>query len=112
MTGDVRIRPYVERAVEYTVNAQHPTTGGWRYQPGDQGDMSQFGWQVMALKSAALAGIHDPTEDARGYVALSATMRTGTAWRALSGYRPGTPASRSMTAEALVCRYFLDLAPE
>jgi aspartokinase len=57
------IKPAVERAVAYTVAAQH-SGGGWRYQPGDVGDMSQFGWQIMALKSAELAGVkvHDLTE--------------------------------------------------
>ena len=56
MTKDDRIRPYLERAVAYTIAAQHPSGGGWRYQPWryqteDFGDMSQFGWQLMALKS-------------------------------------------------------------
>ena len=110
LTGDVRIRPYVERAVQYTVDSQHPTTGGWRYQPGDQGDMSQFGWQVMALKSAALAGIPIPHKTREGMLHFLQRCEQGP-HGGLSGYRPGTPASRPMTAEALACRYFLDLAP-
>src|SRR5699024_7243360 len=50
MTGDKALRPTVEKAMRYTLASQHPL-GGWRYQPGDAGDMSQFGWQVMALKN-------------------------------------------------------------
>ncbi len=110
LTGDVRIRPYVERAVSFTVKAQHPTTGGWRYQPGDQGDMSQFGWQVMALKSASLAGIPIGQETREGMLHFLQRCEHGIQG-GMAGYKPGAPPSRSMTAEALVCRYFLDLAP-
>lgn len=110
MTGDVRIRPYVEKGVAYTVNAQHPTTGGWRYQPADQGDMSQFGWQVMALKSASMAGIAIPQQTREGMLHFLQRCEQGR-HGGLCGYRPSAPASRPMTAEALVCRYFLDLAP-
>ena len=112
MTGDVRIRPHVERAVEFTVSAQHSISGGWRYQPGDLGDMSQFGWQVMAHQER-VAGRHpDSAEDARRDAAFSAALRTWALHGGLAGYKPGAPPSRSMTAEALVCRYFLDLAPD
>ncbi len=111
MTGDVRIRPGVERAVEFTVNAQHSISGGWRYQPGDQGDMSQFGWQVMALKSASLAGIPIPQKTREGMLHFLQRCEHGL-HGGLAGYKPGAPPSRAMTAEALVCRYFLDLAPD
>ena len=111
LTGDVRIRPAVERAIEFTVTAQHPISGGWRYQPGDLGDMSQFGWQVMAIKSASLAGIAVPQKTREGMLHFLQRCEMGT-HGGLSCYRPGTPPSRSMTAEALVSRYFLDLAPD
>ncbi len=110
LTGDLRIEPYVERAVQYSVKAQHPTTGGWRYQPCDQGDMSQFGWQVMALKSASLAGIPIPQETREGMLHFLQRCEHGK-HGGMAGYKPGSPPSRSMTAESLTCRYFLDLAP-
>ena len=38
--------------------AQNPNIGGWRYTPGvESGDTSVVGWQVMALKSAQMAGL-------------------------------------------------------
>ena len=52
LTGDARLVVHVQRGVDYSVYAQNKTEGGWRYQPGDQGDMSQFGWQVLAMHSA------------------------------------------------------------
>ena len=111
MTGDVRIRPYVRKAIEYTVNAQNPTSGGWRYQPGDQGDMSQFGWQVMALKSAGMAGIPIPDSTRAGMIAFLNRCALGR-HDGLACYQPGRPAARAMTAESLVCRYFLKLEPD
>ena len=45
MTGDGRLRDYAERAIGYTIRSQDRQTGGWRYQPADSGDMSQFGWR-------------------------------------------------------------------
>jgi hypothetical protein len=58
MTGDERLRPYVERAQQYTLWRRRSEDGGWRYQRGDrEGDTSQLGWQLMALRSAEMAGI-------------------------------------------------------
>ena len=60
LTGDPGLRPFLERALAYTVRSQHPVTGGWRYQPGDEGDTSQLGWQLMSLHNAELAGVPIP----------------------------------------------------
>lgn len=106
MTGDNRLRPYVERAVRYTVSAQHGASGGWRYQPAEQGDLSQFGWQVMALKSAELAGIAIPERTQAGMARFLRSVSSGK-HRGLASYRPGEGATRTMTAEGLACRIFL-----
>lgn len=109
MTGDPRLRPYVDRAVKYTVRTQHLTDGGWRYQPGDPaGDTGQLGWQLMALRSAELAGIRLPSRTRAGMIrflnSVAAGRRSG-----LASYQPRSYATRTMTAEALVCRLFLRL---
>jgi len=106
MTGDEALRPAVEKAVRYTLRAQNPRTGGWRYRPGDDGDMSQHGWQVMALKSAELAGIEVTDASKRGSLRYVASVSSGRQGE-LAAYRPGQLPSRTMTAEALVCRQFL-----
>ena len=106
MTRDERLRPYVERAVRFTVRAQDATSGGWRYQPGDPGDMSQFGWQLMALQSADLAGIPIRSQVRAGMIRFLNSVAAGP-HRGLASYRPGARPSRTMTAEALVCRLFL-----
>jgi hypothetical protein len=57
MTKDDGVGKSARRAVEYIERAQNQSTGGWRYTPGEKGDTSVFGWQIMALKSAQLAGL-------------------------------------------------------
>lgn len=111
MTGDQRLKQYVERAVAYSLAAQDPYSGGWRYQVGDRGgDMSQFGWQVMALKSAELAGIAGMARADAGIQRFLTACEQGPR-RGLAGYRPQEGASPTMTAEALACRFFLRKAP-
>ncbi|GIW96069.1 MAG: squalene--hopene cyclase [Pirellulaceae bacterium] len=108
LTGDQRLRPALDRAQRFTIAAQSPVDGGWRYRPGDlEGDTSQFGWQLLALKSAEVAGVAMPLESrhrARRFLDRVSGGRYG----GLASYRAGMPVSRAMTAEALVCRYFLD----
>lgn len=108
MTGDPRLRPYVERAVKYTIRTQHLTDGGWRYQPGDPGDTSQLGWQLMALRSAEMAGIRLPGKTRAGMIRFLNSVAAGRRG-GLASYRPRSRATRTMTAEALVCRLFLGL---
>jgi hypothetical protein len=106
LTGDQRLKPYVQRALDYSFAAQHSQTGGWRYRPGDDGDMSQFGWQVMAIKSGQLAGIDVPQSTYDGmhrFVAANTAGKFG----GLGRYRANENVSRTMTAEAICCRLFL-----
>ena len=109
MTRDTRLREPVSRAVGYTLRAQDPRGGGWRYRPGDAGDTSILGWQLMSLKSAELAGIPIPENTRRGIIRYLQSVASGKHGGQAS-YRPGEAVSRSMTAEALVCWQFLGIA--
>ncbi|HTN75704.1 MAG TPA: hypothetical protein VL096_10680 [Pirellulaceae bacterium] len=108
MTGDHRLKPYVEKAGAFSIRAQHGTTGGWRYLPGDPGDMSQFGWQVMALKSAEMAGVAVPEKTHHGMLRFLHNNTSGR-HHGLASYRAGERPSRTMTAEAFACRVLLNL---
>ncbi len=110
MTGDVRLRPYAERAIAFTLQSQNRQTGGWRYRPSDTGDTSQLGWQVMALKSAELAGIPVPLRAKQGVTRFLSYVSSGEAG-GIATYRPGKPPSPAMTAEALFCRLFTGTRP-
>ena len=106
ITGDQRLLPFVQRGVDYSVRAQNRRDGGWRYQPGDSGDMSQFGWQVLALHSAKLGGAvvpHATFDRMEDFLKQCCSGAGG----GLASYRPGQGPSTTMTAEALLCRYFL-----
>ncbi len=108
MTGDPRLQKPLRLGIGYSVQAQNKQDGGWRYQPGDRGDMSQFGWQVMAFHGAAHAGVAiEPATQSRMQGFLN-SCRSGQ-HRGLASYRPGEGPSTTMTAEALVCNYFLDV---
>ena len=65
MTQDEALRDPAQAALDFICHAQHPR-GGWRYFPGQPGDMTVFGWQFMALKSGRMAGLDvpSPTVDA------------------------------------------------
>ncbi len=61
MSSDESLKPVVEDAMQYIVSAQHGA-GGWRYIPGEPGDMTVTGWQLMALKSCQMAGLEPPAK--------------------------------------------------
>jgi hypothetical protein len=109
MTGDQQLREPLARAVAYTLAAQDPVGGGWRYRPREAGDTSQLGWQLMVLKSAELAGISVPQSAWRNASRFLDAVSAGN-HRGLASYRPDEEISHPMTAEALACRQFLGLA--
>jgi hypothetical protein len=61
MTQDEALRPLAQGALEFIVNSQH-SAGGWRYFPGQAGDTTVFGWQMLAVKSAKAADLFVPDE--------------------------------------------------
>ncbi len=106
VTQDPKLKEPAERAVDFIVNSQSPDDGGWRYNPGEQGDTSVMGWQMLALRSAQLAGLKVPTEvfkKATSYLDKAAVDAGKTAY----AYQPGGPASPVMSAEALLVRQYL-----
>jgi hypothetical protein len=104
MTGDEQFKDPAQRAVNFIVEAQH-AGGGWRYRPGEPGDTSVVGWQVMALQSGRAAKLKVPetTMELAGHYLDSASSRGG----ALYAYRPGSGPTHVMTAEGLLCRMYL-----
>jgi len=106
MTGDrdLLLEP-ATRAVVYVVDAQ-ALGGGWRYSPGQPGDTSVQGWQIMALGSAVNAGIsvaESVFERSNQFLDTTCVDRRG----GLYSYTPGNGhATTTMTAEALLCRQY------
>jgi hypothetical protein len=105
MTCDAALVEPIRSALAYTARAQH-AGGGWRYRPGDPGDTSQLGWQLMALASAELAGLTVPEPVWRRAEAYLQSVSRGRAG-GLAAYQPGTGVSRTMSAEATYCKLLL-----
>ena len=118
MTGDQTFQQPAQRAINFIENAQHGK-GGWRYMPGQPGDTSVFGWQMMALQSAGAPDINldvdESTLQLADYflddVTAGASFKGRRNRRLPEGsaycYQRGRSATAAMTAEAILCRMYL-----
>jgi hypothetical protein len=111
MTRDDRIAAAARLAVGYIERAQNESTGGWRYVPGDAGDTSVFGWQIMALKSAQLAGLPVNSvvfDNAQRWLhSVAKGEHLG-----LYSYQPYQQVTPSMTAVGMLCRQYMGIDPK
>jgi hypothetical protein len=104
LTRDPQLRDPAQKAIDFIVKAQH-SAGGWRYRPGQAGDTSIVGWQLMALRSAQMAYLHVPDDVfQRANRFLDSVQRDSVGGQ--YAYVPGQRATDAMTAEALLCRQF------
>lgn len=105
LTQDEKLRSAAQLALDYIVKAQH-NGGGWRYYPGQAGDTSVVGWQLMALRSGQMAYLKVPDvtiDRARKYLISAQCDSSGARY----AYMPGHGPSAVMTAEGLLCRQYL-----
>lgn len=112
LSGDQELRQPAQTALNYIVRAQHRVRGGrgggWRYNPGEAGDTSVVGWQLMALKSGQMAYLHVPAKTFEGAgTFLDSVVADQAKIGAEYTYQPGGRSSPAMTAEALLCRQYL-----
>jgi hypothetical protein len=106
LSGDKNVGIAAQAAVNYIVKAQNENDGGWRYNPGDPGDTSVLGWQVMALKSAQMAGFSVPYKTFKGAKKWLDAAASGPNASRYS-YQPGQAATVTMTAVGLLARQHL-----
>ena len=133
MTGDEAFRKPAQQAINFIEKAQH-REGGWRYKPGQEGDTSVLGWQLMALQSARGANAGLQMDDAtleladqfldivgRSYPEPSDRLKRKSPARAarmqifadapsrtLYRYQKADAEPKAvMTAEAILCRMYL-----
>jgi hypothetical protein len=116
MTGDPALRPGIQAACQYTLNAMNPRTGGWRYEfpTEDPGDTSQFGWQAMVLNSSANNQAIAISPQTRMLLQRFLDSVSTGRYGGLGVYRPRAnqiafpeQATPSMTAEALASKLLL-----
>ncbi len=109
MTRDKTYGAAAQKAVYFIENAQHPTGGGWRYAPRQEGDTSVVGWQVMTLKSAQMAGLSVNSQTLEGAKRYLATCGNGAGefgYMADKGFTP------PMSAVGLLCAQYLGAAKD
>lgn len=107
MTGDPTLLQSVTSAAGFTIKCQDPISGGWRYVPQDKGDLSQFGWQALALRSAHHGGLDIPTNTWTHMDRFLDSVAGGT-HGGLGKYRPQESPTTTMTAEKLACHLLLE----
>ncbi len=103
MTGDPQLKDVAQRAVDFIDYAQDKKGGGWRYTPGEPGDTTVTGWELMALKSAQLANlrVRSPT------VLLVSDFLDSVQSEGGAKYGYMTPEARkTTTAIGLLCRMY------
>ncbi len=106
LSRDEKLRIPAEKAIRFIISAQDRGGGGWRYAPGQPGDVSVFGWNIFAIRSAGMAGIKVSKRVLKlcsKFLDESATDNARTTYSYMVGREP-TPV---MTAEALVARQIL-----
>jgi hypothetical protein len=107
MTKDPKIGNPAQAAVAFIERAQNRDTGSWRYEAQrHDGDTSVFGWEVMALKSAQMAGLAVSSfnlENCQHWLQLVAKGEH----RGLFCYQYGREPGPAMTAVGLLCRQYL-----
>lgn len=103
LTSDPGLRDLAQQAIHFIVSAQDREGGGWRYTPGEPGDTTVSGWQIMALKSGQMArlSVPSPTLHAAGRFLDRVQNQDG----ALYGYMTPDPRPAT-TAIGLLCRMY------
>lgn len=103
MTGDDSLRSYAQDAVNFLVYAQDAKGGGWRYDPGEPGDMTVTGWQIMALRSGQMVYLRIPPDTFSGAVRFLDSA--GQDYGAFYGYLAGGK-EPTCTAVGLLSRMY------
>ena len=105
MTHDPSLAAPAQAAANFIVAAQDSNGGGWRYRPGEPGDTSVVGWQLMALKSAKMAYLKVPDDTFRkaGYFLDSVQSERGSTY----GYQEPSARRPATTAIGLLSRMYL-----
>ncbi len=119
MSKDAELKGPAQKSVDYTVKVHQKPYSGWRYRPGEEGDISHTGWFIMQLKSAKVAGLQVDGSAFQGGMnfvnkVLSAKSgcsvyhieQAGPAFKnGWIGKAMGRPARR--TSISMVCRLFM-----
>ena len=112
LTQDPKLREPLEKAIDFIIKAQNQNHGAWDYRPNSTRiDTSVSGWQIMALRSARLAGLELPDRpfelSAKWLDSIGAGQHRG-----IYGYDRRSYKTHAMVATGLFAQQLLGLSPE
>lgn len=111
LTKDPELYDPLQSAVFFLVDAQGTNSGGWRYSPREEGDMSVSGWGIMAVKSAEFSGIHVQQKTFEGVRKWLKSVGNGPNSGQFSYQPGGGHASPAMHATGFFCSQLMGLSP-
>jgi formylglycine-generating enzyme required for sulfatase activity len=103
--SDIKLKRLARKAIRFIKKTQDKKGGGWRYEPGEEGDTSVVGWQVMALQSAKTGDIAVSRQTGYGVKKFLDSVQTHDGSR--YGYLPNRDGTPSMTSVGLLCRMYM-----
>ena len=113
MSGDKLVGRAAQAALNFIMEAQDPSGGGWRYEPRTPGDTSVLGWQIMALKSGQMAYLEvNPgvLDRAKGFMKSVSSGTSGSlGFGGTFAYMPDSAPTPCLTAVGLLCGQYLGL---
>lgn len=105
LTNDKELAAPAQATISFIEFAQDKTGGGWRYSPGQPGDTSAVGWQVMGLKSGHLAYLKVNPKTVAGAINFLDLVQAGGG--AYYGYTAPAGKRATTTSVGLLCRMYL-----
>ncbi|HEX3656459.1 MAG TPA: prenyltransferase/squalene oxidase repeat-containing protein [Pirellulales bacterium] len=101
MTHDPALKDKAQAAIDFVVYAQDQHGGGWRYAPGEPGDVTVTGWMFMALRSGQMSYLKIPGATVQRGIRFLDAMSSD--YGSFYGYlAPGK--EPTSTAVGLLCR--------
>ena len=107
MTADSRLQDPAQLSLNFLVQTQDRSGGGWRYEPKQAGDTSVVGWAVMALKSGKMGALEVPATTLKGVNRFLSSVSSNSGSN--FGYvneRMRMDGGRPTTAIGLLCRMY------
>jgi hypothetical protein len=105
MSQDQRLAAPSQAVLNFIMTAQDSQGGGWRYRPGQPGDTSAVGWQIMALKSGHMAYLEvNPLTIKKAAEFLDSVESD---YGAAYGYTDSASPTLARSSVGLLCRMYL-----
>ncbi len=105
MSQDARLAAPTQAVLNFIMTAQDPRGGGWRYRPGQSGDTSAVGWQIMALKSGNMAYLQVNPLTIKKAVEFLDSVESD--YGAAYGYTDAGSPTLPRSSVGLLCRMYL-----